>query len=311
VLDILGVAPPETINGVPQQPVEGVSLRYSFAAPEAPTTKETQYFEMLGHRGIWHQGWKAVTWHRPGTSFEDDRWELYHVDDDFSESRDLAAEHPEKLRELQDLWWSEAERNGVLPLNDALNRWAVRNPHSLTARRHWVFHPGIGRVPHDAAPDIKNRSYTITAEVEIPGAGAEGVIIAQGDSCGGYALYLKDGRLVHDYNFVGRHHVITSNVPVPTGIVRLRFQMTKTGQFQGLGALLIDDQAAGEGEIPETYRAQTSFIGLEIGRAPVPAVSDFAAPFPFTGTIRRVVIELADDQQRDPAAELTAAVATQ
>ncbi|MGD9891091.1 MAG: sulfatase-like hydrolase/transferase [Dehalococcoidia bacterium] len=311
VLDILGVEPPATLNGVAQQPIEGVSMRSSFDAPDAPTVKETQYFEMLGHRGIWHQGWKAVTWHRPGTSFDDDAWELYHLDDDVNECRDLAGEHPEKLRELIGRWWEEAERYQVLPLNDAQNRWAIRNPHSLAARRHWVFLPGIGRVPHDAAPDIKNRSYTITAEVEIPEGGAEGAIIAQGDSCGGYALYIKDGHLVHDYNFVGRHHVVTSDIPVPAGPVRLRFAMTKTGDFQGKGTLYIDDTPAGEIEIPATYRAQTSFIGLEVGRAPAPAVGDFDAPFPFTGTIDRVVIELADDQQRDPAAELAAAVGTQ
>src|SRR5262249_51166615 len=152
----------------------------------------------------------AVTWHGPGTSFDDDRWELYHVDEDFNENHDLAGEHPEKLEELKSLWWEEAERYKVLPLNDLQNRWAVRNPYSVAARRRWVFYPGIGRIPHDTAPDIRNRSYSITAEVTIPEGGAEGVLIAQGDSCGGYALYVKDGRLVHDYNFVGTHHVIAA-----------------------------------------------------------------------------------------------------
>jgi arylsulfatase len=311
VLEALGIEPPAEINGVPQQPIEGTSLLYSFDAPTAPTAKATQYFEMLGHRGIWHDGWKAVTFHRPGTSFDGDVWELYHVAEDFNELTDLAGERPEKLEELVQLWWLEAEAYRVLPLNDTLDRWTVTNPHSIAARGRWVLYPESGRIPHDTAPDIKNRSYSITAEVEIPEGGAEGVLVAQGDSCGGYALYLEDGRLVHDYNFVGRHHVVSSNAPVPSGRRRLRFAMTKTGQFQGRGTLFVDDEAVGEVEVPETYRAQTSFIGLEVGRAPVPAVGDFPAPFPFTGRIVRVVIDLADDQQRDPAAELEAAVATQ
>ncbi|MGI8970751.1 MAG: sulfatase/phosphatase domain-containing protein, partial [Dehalococcoidia bacterium] len=311
ILDVLGVAAPEQINGVAQQPVEGVSLRYSFDAPAAPTAKGTQYFEMLGHRGIWKDGWKAVTWHRPGTAFDDDRWELYHVEEDFSECNDLAAELPEKLRQLVDLWWEEAEKYRVLPLNDGLDRWVVQNPHALAARRRWLLYPGSGRIPHATAPDIKNRSYSITAEVEVPEGGAEGVLIAQGDNCGGYALYLKDGHLVHDYNFVGRHHLVRSSVPVPAGRRQLRFRMIKTGEFAGRGALFIDGEAAGEIEIPQTYRAQTSFIGLEVGRAPSPAVSDFVAPFPFTGRLESVLVELDDDQRRDPEAELEAKVGTQ
>lgn len=310
VLDVLGISAPEQINGVPQQPLEGVSLRYSFEAPTAATAKATQYFEMLGHRGIWRDGWKAVTWHRPGTAFAEDRWELYHVAEDFSECHDLAGEQPEKLRELVELWWAEAERYKVLPLNDAVDRWVVRNPYSLAARRHWVLYPDSGRIPHAATPDIKNRSYRISAEVELS-AGCEGVLIAQGDSCGGYALYVKDGHLVHDYNFVGRSHLIRSQIPVPEGRHRLAFQMTKTGEFAGQGRLLIDDEVVAVGDIPQTYRAQTSFIGLEVGRAPSPAVSDFVAPFPFSGRIECVVIQLDDDQQRDPEAELDAKVGTQ
>ena len=188
VLELTGVAPPEAIAGVTQQPIEGTSLAYSFAAPMAPTRKRTQYFEMLGHRGIWHDGWKAVTWHRPGTSFDADQWELYHLDRDFNEMNDLAAEQPARLQEMVRRWFSEAGACQVLPMNDTLNRFVSSNPYSVAARRHWELLPGCGRIAQAAAPDIRNRSYRITAHVEMPAGGASGVLIAQGDWCGGYAL---------------------------------------------------------------------------------------------------------------------------
>ncbi len=185
VLDALDITPPSEIGGVTQQPLEGSSLVYSFDTPEAPTPKEVQYFEMLGHRGIWYKGWKAVTWHNPRTSFDEDQWELYHVDEDFNEVNDLADEWPEKLREMIDRWWIEAGRYNVLPLIGRQNRFAVASPHTLAKRSRQVLLPGGQRVPGSAAPDLRNRSFAITAEVLIPDGGAEGVIVAQGDWCGG------------------------------------------------------------------------------------------------------------------------------
>ncbi len=311
VLELTGVAPPEAIAGVTQQPIEGTSLAYSFAAPMAPTRKRTQYFEMLGHRGIWHDGWKAVTWHRPGTSFDADQWELYHLDIDFNEMNDLAAEQPARLQEMVRRWFSEAGACQVLPMNDTLNRFVSSNPYSVAARRHWELLPGCGRIAQAAAPDIRNRSYRITAHVELPAGGASGVLIAQGDWCGGYALYLQDGHLVHDYNFVNRHHIVRSTRPVPAGCCELAYEMTKTGEYRGEGTLLINGERCGTVALPQTYRAQSSFIGLEIGRAPKPSVGEFEAPFAFSGVLHKVVFELADDQVTDAAGELRAALRQQ
>ena len=311
VLELTGVAPPEAIAGVTQQPIEGTSLAYSFAAPMAPTRKRTQYFEMLGHRGIWHDGWKAVTWHRPGTSFDADQWELYHLDSDFNEMNDLAAEQPARLQEMVRRWFSEAGACQVLPMNDTLNRFVSSNPYSVAARRHWELLPGCGRIAQAAAPDIRNRSYRITAHVEMPAGGASGVLIAQGDWCGGYALYLQDGHLVHDYNFVNRHHIVRSTRPVPAGCCELAYEMTKTGEYRGEGTLLINGERCGTVALPQTYRAQSSFIGLEIGRAPKPSVGEFEAPFAFSGVLHKVVFELADDQVTDAAGELRAALRQQ
>jgi arylsulfatase len=311
VLELTGVPLPASINGVTQQPLEGTSLAYSFTAADAPTRKHTQYFEMLGHRGIWHEGWKAVTWHRPGTPFEADQWELYHLASDFNEMHDLAAAQPAKLQEMIARWFSEAGACQVLPLNDTLNRFVSSNPHSVAARRHWELKPGGGRIPQAASPDIRNRSYRITAHVDIPAGGAQGVLVAQGDWCGGYAFYLQDGHLVHDYNFVNRHYIVRSDRPVPSGRCELTYAMRKTGEYTGEGTLYINGQACGSVALPQTYRAQASFIGLEVGRAPRPSVGEFEAPFPFTGVLHRVVFDLADDQVTDAQGELRAALRQQ
>ncbi len=311
VLDARGITPPAAIGGVSQQPLEGSSLVYSFDAPDAPTPKEAQYFEMLGHRGIWHRGWKAVTWHHPRTNFDEDQWELYHVDEDFNEVHDLADERPEKLREMIDRWWIEAGRYHVLPLIGLQNRFSVASPHTLGKRSRQVLLPGGQRIPGSAAPDLRNRSFTITAEALIADGGAEGVIVAQGDWCGGYAMYVKDGHLVFDYNFVGQHHVATSSAPLSEGPATLRFELTKTGPFCGHGTLYINGDTMGHVDIPQMYRGLMSFTGLEVGRASPPEVSDFKAPFAFTGTLYPVVYDLGDDQDADEAAAGAAAMRRQ
>ena len=311
VLELVGVQPPAEIGGVTQQPIEGTSMVYSFAQPDEPTKKTSQYFEMLGHRGIWHNGWKAVTWHRPGTPFDADEWELYHLAEDFNELHDLSAEQPEKVQEMVGRWFAEAGMHKVLPMNDTLARFVSRNPYSVAARNTWELRPGVGRIPRAAAPDLRNRSYTIEAEVEIPAGGAEGVLVAQGDWCGGYALFVRDGHLVHDYNFVNRHYVVRSDRPIPPGKCLLGFRATKTGPSQAEGTLLMNGEACGSVDMPQTYRAQTSFIGLEVGQAPKPSVSDFEAPFAFTGKLHRVTYDLADDQAVDTAGELRGALRRQ
>ena len=319
ILELAGIEPPAVIQGVAQQPIEGRSLvstlhateRGASGAPDrasrtasSSSTSRVQYFEMLGHRGIWHDGWKAVAWHKPRTSFDEDRWELYHLDTDWSETRDLAASEPRRLAEMVERWWIEAGRHHVLPLRDGTTAlWSSGNPYGNRARRRFVLYPGMERIPTEVAPDVRNRSYSIAAEVVIPEGGAEGVLVAHGDWCSGYALYVKDGRLVHDYNFVGTHHVVRSDVAVQAGRHVLSWEMRRTADFAGEGAIAIDGRPCGTITIPRTHGGLVSWVAFEVGRAPAPAVSDFTAPFPFTGTLERVTYELAADQEVDRAAE--------
>ena len=201
VLEAIGIQAPSVHRGIEQMPIEGTSFAYSFDAPDEPTRKETQYYEMLGHRAIWHDGWKAVAFHPPGQSFDNDRWELYHLDNDFSEASDLAVEHPERLRELVDLWWDEARKHNVLPISDMMTSGFSR-PGGGAPKRAFTLYAGA-TVPSMAAPNAANRSHRITAHVARDDTRQEGVLVAQGGRHGGYTLYVKDNRLVYEYNFLG------------------------------------------------------------------------------------------------------------
>ena len=212
LLELVGISAPTAIAGTAQMPIEGESFARSIKDAAAPSKSSPQYFEMFGHRGIWHQGWKAVAYHPPGTPFENDKWELFHLDRDFSEFDDLAAKEPERLAEMIKLWWSEAEKHNVLPLDDRFGpRFAENAARFQGARNNFVFHAGMGHVPTDVAPDVRSRSYTIEAHVELGDAGAEGVLIAHGDATSGYSLYVKDGHLVHDLNIGGGHEIVRSD----------------------------------------------------------------------------------------------------
>ena len=173
---------------------------------------------MFGHRGIWQDGWKAVAFHPSGTPFENDKWELFHLARDFSETDDLAGKEPERLADMIKLWWSEAEKHNVLPLDDRFGpRFAENAARFHGARNRFTFHAGMGHVPTDVAPDVRSRSYTIEAHVEIDEGGAEGVLIAHGDATSGYSLYVKDGFLVHDLNIGGGHEIVTSDRKIAAG----------------------------------------------------------------------------------------------
>ena len=310
VLELLGIDAPAEHAGVAQLPVHGTSLAYTFDAPDAPTRKESQYFELLGDRGIWHRGWKAVARHDKGADFEADRWELYHLAEDVSECRDLAPERPDKLREMVQRWWTEAGLYGVLPLDD---REYERVAESVAARARTVsvYYSDMARVDRFSAPDITDRSYRIWADVEIPASGAEGMLLQSGASFGGYALYVKDGRLVHEYAFSERERTtLVSSVAVPSGPTILRYSFRKTGRRRGIGTLYVGNQEAGSAELPKTWPVVAVTGGLTCGRAGSSAVGGaYTPPFPFTGTIRRVVVELGDDGRRDPSAEARAALA--
>ncbi|MDP1866103.1 MAG: arylsulfatase [Bradyrhizobium sp.] len=310
LLDLIGITAPPVIGGVAQMPIEGESFARSITDASAPSKPSSQYFEMFGHRGLWHGGWKAVSYHPPGTPFENDTWELFHLDGDFSEVDDLAAKQPEQLAEMIRLWWSEAEKHNVLPLDDRFAaRFAENAARFQGARNHFVFHAGMGHVPTDVAPDVRSRSYTIEAHVEIEAAGAEGVLIAHGDATSGYSLYIKDGFLVHDLNIGGGHEIVRSCRQVLTGAHRLGVHVERVvreaaparGSRTGVSAytLLIDGEPVGSLQTPQGFNNFISWSGLDIGRDRSSPVSHYEAPFEFTGRLLRVTVAMHNDQKLD------------
>ena len=297
IIELLGIEPPTSVNGVAQQPIEGTSFAYSFAAPDEPTHKHTQYFEMIGHRGIVHDGWKAVALHRQRTSFDDDRWELYHLDTDFSECHDRSADEPKRLREMIERWWSEAGRYQVLPIED---RFGGTHRRAMPVRGRWVMFPGSRHVPVEAAPPLAGRSWSATAEFRRAPDGC-GVLVAQGGVWGGWTMFVDhDGSAVVDHHFPGEHTVVRS----PAGAVPedaptvVRFELLVTGKVEGLGRLYIDDQLVTEQSIERRHRSNMAFDRMSIGRNDGTSVSAlYAAPFPFAGEIRSVTIELLDTRR--------------
>jgi arylsulfatase len=321
VLEALALEPPAVLDGVPQRPIEGVSFAHTFDDAAAPTRKTVQYYEMIGSRALWHAGWKAVVEQEQGVALTEatldaQRWELYHVAEDFSESEDLAARHPEKLRELVDRWWVEAGKHQVLPLDARMQaRMAERKPRAAGPARRRVYYPGGAPQFEYTAVNLKDRSHAITAEVEIPAEGAEGVLLAHGSWFAGYALYVKDRRLHYVHSYLGlAEYRIRAREEIPPGSVTLTFRFTRTGEHRGTGALFVGDRQVGEGEIPRTVPAviETSGEGLCCGYdSGLPVTDDYRAPFRFTGRIRRVVVEVDGPEHADPEAEARAAMKEQ
>ncbi|MDF2901121.1 MAG: atsA [Phenylobacterium sp.] len=297
LLDMLGIASPEMIAGVPQMPLEGVSFAASIADPAAPAKDSPQYFEMFGHRGLWKDGWKAVAFHPPGAPFENDRWELYHLDADFSETHDLAEQEPERLRALVDEWWVQAERCKVLPLDDRFGpRFAENAQRHQGQRKRFVFHKGMGHLPGDCAPDVRSRSYFIEADVTLTD-GDEGVLIAHGDATSGYSLFVRDGRLHHTLNIGGLRTTVSSDRPVPPGRRKLGVRVIQDDGRHF--TLTIDGQPAGKLSTHLGFMTLISWSGLDIGRDRGSAVGDYAQPFTFTGALRTVTVTMDADQALD------------
>jgi arylsulfatase len=310
VLDVLGVEPPAAIRGVQQSPIQGTSFAHSFAQPDAASRHETQYYEMLGNRAIYHRGWKAVTYHGtegmiydgvtdPSKHFDEDRWELYHVEEDYSEAHDLAAEYPEKLRELQALWWAEAGRYQVLPLDARSIGRALGRPRAFGNRKRFTYYPNGAAIELAAAVNTKNRSHSIVADVVIPEGGAEGVLLANGGRFGGYSLYVQGGKLRYTYNFLGKGQItFEADAPLPVGRCELGFSFEKTGPQPfgagGIARLYINRKQVAEGEIARTVPFMFGLgESLQCGFDGGNAVSDsYQSPFHFTGTINRVVVDV-------------------
>ena len=297
LLEVIGLDPPTEVAGIDQMPMEGTSMVYSFADADAPTAKAEQYFEMLGHRAMWADGWKAVTRHIQGESFDDDRWELYHLDQDFSEAQDLAETEPDRLAELIDQWWVAARTYQVLPLDDRiLERFHVPKPRPITSRSRFVYYPGA-YIPSDGCPDLKNVSYEIAIHLE-RATGDNGTLLACGDVASGFSLFVQDGRLVWDYNMAWEHYVAETPEALPTGPVTVTAAFERTGSFAGISRLLVGGAEVASVAMPQTHNTHIHAVGISVGftRAPSPSPR-YAGQFPFTGHITQAVITLANDRE--------------
>lgn len=304
IYEAIGITPPEVYRGLEQLPITGVSLVYTFDAAEAPDRRTVQYFEMMGHRAIYAEGWKAVTRHQHGTPFDDDRWELYHVEVDRSECHDLAEQEPERLESLVRLWWAEAEAHGVLPLDDRTielfgARFRDRSPHP--ADRHYTYFPPVTRLPAQVAPAIGGRSWDLWATVERP-PGAGGVLYATGTENSGLSLFVAGDRLVFDYNCFGDHHVAESEAAVPSGPTTLGVRFRRDAAGSGATAtLVVDGLAAGAVRLPFAMHIMSS-TGPSIGVDHGSQVSRrYDGPFPFEGTLHRLEVRLVDRDGPDDA----------
>ncbi len=302
ILDVAGATMPATYHGVEQIPLHGTSLRTTFSDPEAPT-RSTQYFEQLGHRGIYRDGWKLTTYHPAGQPFDDDRWALYRLDEDFSECHDRSGEHPDLARELRELWWGEAERYGVLPLDDRGIElfMAPARPGTVHARRDYVYHPPIARIPSEAAPAFGGRDWLVEADVVLTGA-TEGVLFARGGGDLGIGWFLQDGAIHFNYNALGREGRVSAPLRVEAGRHRLWARFEREGQA-GRVTLGVDDLTIGAGAIPQFVRILGS-SGLDIGcDTHAPITTDYEQPFRFTGEIERIAFHVrARPSERDAAA---------
>lgn len=313
VLEAAGIPEPTAVNGVLQSPIEGTSMLYAFADAETPERHDLQYFEMFGNRGIYFQGWSAVTKHRTPWAlvgadlvpFDDDRWELYDGSRDFSQARDLAAEHPDVLARLQRLWLIEAAKYGVLPLDD---RTAERLVPELAGRPALIrgdsqqFFAGMGRLSENSVLNVKNKSFSVTAEVDVPADGASGVLIAQGGRFGGWSVHTTGGRLTFTYNVLGIHQYdVVADAPVPAGHHQLRAEFTYDGGGLGRGGdvtLFHDGSKVGRGRVeatqPLVFSAdETTDVGYESGTS-VSSAYD-ARTSRFTGRIEWVQLDVGSD----------------
>ena len=306
ILNAAGVTAPMTYRGVDQLPVTGTAMNYSFEHADAPSQKTVQYFEMHGHRAIYADGWKAVTRHEIGQSFDNDRWELYHVAVDRSEVVDLAHAEPERLANLVDLWWTEAEREGVLPLDDRglelmSIRFAEHSPHPID--RVYRYRPPMSPLPAQASPAIGGRSWDMDARVTM-NTGDGGVLYATGTENSGLSLFVDRDRLVFDYNIFGEHHVVESSKTIGTGdhVLSVRFRrQAKTGT----ATLTIDGVDVGSLDVPFVMRTMSSVgpsIAYDHGSPVALAYAERRDGYPFSGRLRELVISIISRQHDADAA---------
>jgi arylsulfatase A-like enzyme len=338
ILDALGVEAPTAIRGVTQSPIEGVSFAHTFNDAKAPGRHHTQYFEMFAHRAIYHDGWRAVC-PFPGTSFSEAKaffgqldltedklreldatgWELYNVADDPAETKNLAASNRTKLIEMIALWYAEAGKYNVFPLDSrSTGRFADERPQLTKDRQVYVYYPGTQTVPENVAVKVLNRAHSLTAEVEIPKEGANGVVICHGSNAGGYSLFIKDNKLYYVHNYVGAQEFhVESNERVPEGRATLRYEFEPTGKpdlskgkgTPGRAQLHINGKLVGQTDLPFTVPLLIGLGGgLTVGRNPGAPVSRlYGSPFAFSGTIFKVTADVSGKGLEDTDEEKKAA----
>ena len=317
ILEVTGIPEPKEVNGVEQKPIEGISMAYTFDDKNARSRRTTQYFEMFGNRAMYHNGWVAgclhgkAPWITSGTvSFDSDKWELYNIEEDFSQANDLASREPEKLKELQKLFMDEASKFNVLPLDD---RFAERadpslKPSHLRGMTHFVYTSGAVRIPERSSPYTKNLHHTIAAEVEVPKGGAEGVIVCCGGLGGGFSVFIKDKKLHWEHNYYNETRSrVSSNEIIPEGRQTLsaEIKVDKQGKFEtgGTVTLRLGEKAIGEGrfekQIGGFFSANESFdVGCDTCS---PVSNQYKTPFAFTGKIIKVMIDTSEETFEDLA----------
>jgi arylsulfatase A-like enzyme len=309
ILEVAGIRAPDSLNGVTQKPIEGVSMAYTFNDAKAPDRRKSQVFELVSNRGMYQNGWMAsslayLPWAATRTGYDPDKakWELYHIDQDFSQANDLAKQNPEKLDELVDLWWAEAARHDVLPLDwrsvERLSEQITGRPNLASDRKTFVYNTPLVALPEGSAPDLKNKSFTITAQVDIPPNGGDGMIFTQGGITAGWGFYLLKGKLVGLHNYIGlERYRAVSTEKAPTGKVTLTFDFKYDGGGMSKGGtikLLANDKKVGEARVNQTAGFKYSlYEGQDIGEdSGSPVDFDYAPPFKFNGKIDKVTLEL-------------------
>ena len=310
ILEVAGIPEPREVNGVPQKPIEGTSMAYTFVDKDAPGSRQTQYFEMLGNRALYHDGWVAGCLHgrlpwetAGGASFDNDTWELYNIEEDFSQANDLAAKEPKKLRELQDRFMAEAAKYNVLPLDDRFAQRAdpALHPSHIRGMTHFVYPPGAIRICERASPNTKNVHHTIAAEVDIPQGGAEGVLVCCGGIGGGFTVFMKGGKLHWEHNYYNEvHYRVSSTEAIPPGrhVLSAEVKVDKEGKFGtgGTVTLRLGKQTVGKGRFDKQVAGYfTANEGFDIGCDTCSPVSElYESPFAFTGEIIKVLVDVSE-----------------
>jgi arylsulfatase len=340
-LDVAGIEPPAKIRGVTQSPIQGFSLRSSFEDAKAPALHVTQYYEMFGHRSLYHDGWRAVCpW--PGTSFTESGltfgapidynklteldakgWELYNLSEDFAETRDLAPQERERLIAMIGMWYVEAGKYNVLPIDSrGTLRLGEQRPQIAVDRKRYIYYPGTQMVPGNAAPRVVNVAHSVSVHVNVPNGGAEGVLFSMGGNDGGFSFYVQNGKLTYGYNYVAdRRFKIQADAPIPEGDHILSFEFVPTGKpdiphGKGVPAtirLFADGRPIGQGDLPVTIALTLGLAaGISVGAdAGAPVMTDYTPPFAYAGTVKKVLVDVSGEHVEDYEAKMRMYLARQ